>query len=71
MAKVLVIGASGFLGSHVTHQLVEQGRDVRILVRPSSDTSTTDELDLERLRGDVFDTGTLKRAMRDCDVVYY
>ncbi|MEH6592047.1 MAG: NAD-dependent epimerase/dehydratase family protein [Halioglobus sp.] len=71
MNKVLVIGASGFLGSHVTRQLAEQGRDVRILVRASSDTGTTDGLDIERLRGDVFDPDCLADAMRDCDVVYY
>jgi dihydroflavonol-4-reductase len=71
LGKVLVIGASGFLGSHVTRQLVEQGRDVRILVRPSSDTNTTHDLDIERLRGDVFDPDYLAKAMRDCDVVYY
>jgi nucleoside-diphosphate-sugar epimerase len=71
LGKVLVIGASGFLGSHVTRQLHEQGRDVRILVRPSSDTGTTDDLGLERLRGEVFDAATLARAMRDCEVVYY
>jgi len=71
VGKVLVIGASGFLGSHVTRQLVEQGREVRILVRPSSAINTTDDLDIERLRGDVFDPACLAGAMQDCDVVYY
>jgi nucleoside-diphosphate-sugar epimerase len=32
MSKTLVLGASGFLGSHVTKALCEQGRDVRVLV---------------------------------------
>jgi nucleoside-diphosphate-sugar epimerase len=54
LTKVLVIGASGFLGSHVTRQLVEQGRDVRILVRPSSDTGTTDDLDIGALSAETF-----------------
>ena len=71
MARVLVIGASGFLGSHVTRQLVEQGRDVRILVRSSSGTGTTDDLEIERLRGDVFDPQLLAEAMQGCAVVYY
>jgi hypothetical protein len=31
--KRLVIGASGFLGSHVTRQLVDRGDDVRVLIR--------------------------------------
>lgn len=35
--KVLVTGASGFLGGHVVHSLVEAGHTVRALVRPTSD----------------------------------
>lgn len=35
--KKLVIGASGFLGSHVTRQLVERGDDVRVMVRNQLD----------------------------------
>jgi dihydroflavonol-4-reductase len=34
----LVIGASGFLGSHVTRQLVEQGDTIRVLLRRTSST---------------------------------
>jgi dihydroflavonol-4-reductase len=47
-AKKLVIGASGFLGSHVTRQLAQRGDDVRILLRQSSSTQAIDDLDLER-----------------------
>jgi nucleoside-diphosphate-sugar epimerase len=32
--KKLVMGASGFLGSHVTRQLVERGDDVRVILPP-------------------------------------
>ena len=34
----LVMGASGFLGSHVTRQLVHRGDEVRVLLRTSSET---------------------------------
>lgn len=71
MAKVLVLGASGFLGSHVTKALVNDGRDVRILVRDSSDTSVTDDLEIERMRGNVFDPDVLVEAMDGCDTIYY
>ena len=37
-AKTLVMGASGFLGSHVTRQLVERGDDVRVILRQTSST---------------------------------
>ncbi|MBI2696201.1 NAD-dependent epimerase/dehydratase family protein [Mycobacterium nebraskense] len=69
--KKLVIGASGFLGSHVTRQLVEAGADVRVMLRHTSSTKGIDELDVERCYGDVFDDEALRTAMAGCDVVYY
>lgn len=69
--KALVLGASGFLGSHVVKALVASGRSVRILTRPSSDTAMTDHLELERHQGDVFDRDTLRRAMQGCGSVFY
>jgi dihydroflavonol-4-reductase len=67
----LVVGANGFLGSHVTRQLVGQGAEVRAMVRPNADTRSIDDLNVTRFYGDVFDTATLREAMTGCDVVYY
>jgi nucleoside-diphosphate-sugar epimerase len=68
--KKLVIGPSGFLGSHVTRQLVAAGEDVRVMLRRTSSTAGIDDLDLERCDGDVFDDVALGAAMAGCDVVY-
>ncbi|MGA9360844.1 MAG: NAD-dependent epimerase/dehydratase family protein, partial [Mycobacterium sp.] len=54
-ATKLVIGASGFVGSHVTRQLVAAGEDVRVMLRRSSSTKGIDDLAVERCYGDVFD----------------
>jgi dihydroflavonol-4-reductase len=70
-AKKLVIGASGFLGSHVVRQLVAAGEDVRVMLRRTSSTRGIDDLAVERCYGDVFDDATLRAAMTGCDVVYY
>ncbi|HET9876526.1 MAG TPA: NAD-dependent epimerase/dehydratase family protein [Mycobacterium sp.] len=67
----LVIGANGFLGSHVTRQLVGHGAQVRVMVRPTANTRSIDDLDVTRFHGDIFDTATLREAMSGCDVVYY
>lgn len=69
--KKLVIGASGFLGSHVTRQLVAAGEDVRVLIRATSSTRAIDGLDVEIRRGDIFDGDAVRSAMAGCDVVYY
>ncbi|MCP5068573.1 MAG: NAD-dependent epimerase/dehydratase family protein [bacterium] len=70
-AKALVMGASGFLGSHVVKTLAEQGRNVRIFTRASSDTSAIDHLEVEHAVGDVCDAGSLRQAMQGCSVIYY
>lgn len=65
------MGASGFLGSQVVKALVADGRDVRIMVRASSDTGTTDHLSVERVVGEIKDKRALAEAMDGCDSVYY
>ena len=67
--RALVIGASGFLGSHVVKALVDDGRPVRIMVRASSDTSATDHLNIERVVGAIDDVEALRSAMAGCDSV--
>lgn len=67
----LVIGANGFLGSHVTRQLVADGQDVRVMVRAGATTAGIDDLPVTRYIGDVFDSDVLRSAMTGADVVYY
>jgi dihydroflavonol-4-reductase len=74
-AKKLVMGASGFLGSHVTRQLVERGDDVRVILRRTSSTKAIEDLiekgDVECHYGDIFDDDALRAAMTGCDDVFY
>jgi dihydroflavonol-4-reductase len=67
----LVIGANGFLGSHVTRRLVGDGQDVRVMVRAGANTVGLDGIDVTRYVGDIFDLDTVRAAMDGCDVVYY
>jgi nucleoside-diphosphate-sugar epimerase len=67
----LVLGASGFVGSHVTRRLVERGDDVRVYLRKSSLTVAIDDLNVQRCYGDLYDTGALRAAMTGVDTVYY
>ncbi|MGH3637849.1 MAG: NAD-dependent epimerase/dehydratase family protein [Mycobacterium sp.] len=67
----LVIGANGYLGSHVTRQLVADGQDVRVMVRAGANTVGIDDLDVTRFVGDIWDRQVLRDAMTGCDVVYY
>lgn len=67
----LVIGANGYLGSHVTRQLVSDGQDVRAMVREGANTIGIDDLAVARFVGDIWDDDVLREAMTGCDVVYY
>jgi len=67
----LVTGASGFLGSHLARLLIERGEQVRVLVRNTSSTRLLEELSAERVVGDLRDSQTLDRAIRNVRVVYH
>ena len=71
MSPKLVIGANGYLGSHVTRQLVGAGHDVRVMVRAGANTVGIDDLNVTRFIGDIFDDDVLREAMTGCDDVYY
>jgi len=67
----LVTGAAGFLGSHVTRQLVARGEDVRVLMRPSSSNRAISDLPLEYVTGDLRDAASLDRAMAGMKRVFH
>lgn len=77
--KVLVTGADGFIGSHLTEHLVRLGADVRAFVYYNSFNSWgwLDEAgedikqSLDVFAGDIRDPHGVRTAMKDCDVVMH
>ena len=79
MAKILVTGAEGFIGSHLTELLVNEGYDVRAMVQYNSfnnwgwidtfDKETKDKLDI--FLGDVRDPNGVRTAMEGVDAVFH
>ena len=77
--KILVTGADGFIGSHLTEELVRQGYDVRAFVFYNSfnswgwlDHSPADiKGRFEVFAGDIRDPHGVKEAMRGCGVVLH
>jgi len=67
----LVTGATGFLGSHVTRQLVATGQPVRVLVRRTSQLQALEGLAVERVEGDLRDLASLHRAMKGVRRVFH
>lgn len=69
--RVLVSGASGFLGSHVAEQLKELGHEVVCLVRKTSDTRFLRELGVELVTGSVDAPDTLREPMSKVGAVVH
>ncbi len=69
--KALVTGATGFIGSAITRQLVEGGAAVKVLVRETSDTRNIDGLEVERVRGDICDAASVRAALDGCDTLFH
>src|SRR5713226_8736747 len=66
-----VTGATGFVGSHVARVLAEQGADLRLLIRSSSDLSNIQGLKADRVVGDLRDPASLEKTMAGCDVAFH
>ena len=68
---VFVTGATGFVGSHVARVLAEQGAELRLLLRASSDPANIEGLNAERVIGDLRDPPSIEKAMAGCEVVFH
>jgi len=67
MKNILILGGSGFLGSHVADQLTSEGHKVRIFDREPSSWLNADQ---EMVVGDLLDNHSLEKATEGCDAVY-
>lgn len=77
MKKILVTGAAGFIGSHLTENLVEAGYEVRVLVRYNSKNNygwleeSAHKKSIEFITGDVRDYDCVYSAIKGCDTVFH
>ncbi len=69
--RVLVTGASGFLGSAVARALVARGLQVRALVRPASPRTNFVDLNCELVAGDLTDRPSLTDALRGVRYLFH
>ena len=75
--KVLVTGAGGFIGSHLTERLVELGADVRALVHYNALGSqgwlgvSKYKNDMSILAGDICDRDSVMNAVKDREIVFH
>jgi dihydroflavonol-4-reductase len=71
LSKVLVTGATGFIGSHVARLLAERGDDVVLGVEEGSPDAAIADLDLKRVKCDVLDRRGMRRALKGVERVFH
>ncbi len=69
--RVLVTGGTGFVGGHLVAHLIENRLAVRCLVRPQSRYRALATQGAELVFGALDDPASLKRAVKDCEVVFH
>lgn len=69
--KVLITGATGFIGNHVTRLCLEQGDEVRVMVMPGEDRSPLDGLDVEFVEGNLLDPASLPKCVAGVEGLYH
>jgi dihydroflavonol-4-reductase len=67
----LVTGSTGFLGNVLVRQLIKKGRRVRAFMRPTSNISALEGLDVQKVIGDLLDRESLDKACKGIDTVYH
>ncbi|WP_088185954.1 SDR family NAD(P)-dependent oxidoreductase [Desulfosporosinus sp. FKA] len=77
--KVLITGAGGFIGSHLTEDLVKAGASVRVFIRYNSRNGRGNLEDLEQreleeieiIAGDLRDADVIERSVKGCNAVFH
>ncbi|MHB8124422.1 MAG: SDR family NAD(P)-dependent oxidoreductase [Desulfitobacteriaceae bacterium] len=77
--QVLITGAGGFIGSHLTEALLKEGAKVRAFIRYNSRNGRGNLEDLERtslknveiIAGDLRDSNVVEKAVSGCEVVFH
>ena len=68
---VLITGAAGFTGSHLTRTLAQRGYSVRALIRSHSQVDQLRHPNIELIRGDVRDVEAVNGAVAGVDIVFH
>lgn len=71
MARVLVIGGNGFIGSHLVDRLTMDGHRVRVFDRFSAGVTRYQSEAVERMPGDFLNEADLRAALDEVDYVYH
>lgn len=67
----IITGAAGYIGNVLIRELLSKGKKVKALIRSTSDLSSLDGLELEKVLGNILDKDSLIRAFKGADTVFH
>jgi len=70
LRKILIIGASGFIGRHLARALLAEGHAIRCLARDPDKLRNLAAAGCEIVKGDISDSGSVQRAVQSVQAVY-
>jgi dihydroflavonol-4-reductase len=71
VARTLITGATGFIGSHLAALLVARGHDVAAILRPQTPPGALADLPITVLRADVRDRRAVRRALKGAESLFH
>jgi UDP-glucose 4-epimerase len=71
MKKILVTGGAGFIGSHLVNKLIEKNFEVNVLDNLSTGSIKNVNKKSNFIKGDIRDKKILKKAIKNCKIVYH
>jgi nucleoside-diphosphate-sugar epimerase len=69
--RIVITGATGFVGTHLVHRMQKLGAEVRVLIRPGADLAHLRGERIEFFHGDLSDAGSLDGLCKDADQIFH
>ena len=69
--KVLITGATGFIGSHIADQMKEKGADISCIVRKTSNLRWVENKGFNLVEASLSDMESLKKVVKDVDIIFH
>ncbi|WP_136666723.1 NAD-dependent epimerase/dehydratase family protein [Flavobacterium sp. H122] len=69
--KILITGATGYVGNNVAHSLANKGHEIHAIARSDSAKKILHHQNIKIFKGDILDKETLFDAMKNCEQVYH
>jgi len=69
--RILITGATGFIGGYLAESLINDGHNVKALVRKNSNSNVLNNIGAEIVYGDITDFENVYKSVNNCDLIFH